>query len=653
MSGRAEEWFDSAFGPLSSGPFPVTFGLGAATGSQAAMPGWDVDIQESGGKRLVTLTDKSSGLRCLYEARLFDGFNAVEWVAHISNTGGQDSPVIENILPLDWQFDADAKTACELHHAKGSDHKADDFAPFSTPLPPGSETRIGSRGGRSSDGSLPFFNLVTQDRGIIGAVGWTGGWSAHFERNDEGGIRVRAGMRRTRLSLRPGEQIRTPRILLLFWEGDVTDAHNTLRRFILAHHTPRPAGRMLEAPICYAVWGENRARTQIEKAVRYKRAGIPFDCFWIDAGWYGDAPFNDDATVFNTPWASQVGNWFPNPVTYPEGMKPVGDALKEMGLGFLLWLEPERVYEGTRLAREHPEWLLASETDGRRSPSYLFNLGDGDARRYLTDLISSIISEAGLTIYRQDFNMDPASYWQVADANGRAGMSEIRHIEGLYAMWDELLERHPGLVIDNCSSGGRRIDLETISRSIPLWRSDYQCFAGFDPIGMQGQTHGLAKWVPLSTGCCDRVDTYAFRSALGPGIVTNIEPKGGEPFPEEWLRTMMAQQAEVRPFFYGDFYPILSFSLSDDTWAAWQFDRPDLGQGMVLALRRHNSPFTSLRARLRGLEPGAAYEVASRDTGDTVRFSGRELAEEGFLISINEQPGSALFVYRKQESAEK
>ena len=85
-------------------------------------------------------------------------------------------------------------------------------------------------------------------------------------------------------------------------------------------------------------------------------------------------------------------------------------------------------------------------------------------------------------------------------------MTEIKHIEGLYAFWDELLARHPGLIIDNCAGGGQRIDLETISRSVPLSRSDLQCWP-FDPTREQNQTQGLAPWVPLSAALrgADRV----------------------------------------------------------------------------------------------------------------------------------------------------
>ena len=123
----------------------------------------------------------------------------------------------------------------------------------------------------------------------------------------------------------------------------------------------------------------------------------------------------------------------------------------------------------------------------------LYNLGNPEARKALADLISALITEGKITCYRQDFNMAATPFWEAADAPDRVGISEIRHIEGLYAFCDELLARHPDLLIDNCSSGGRRLDIETASRSVPLWRSDFQCYPDFDP-SHQGQTHGL--------GCC-------------------------------------------------------------------------------------------------------------------------------------------------------
>lgn len=649
----AHNWFTTSFQPTGrvgeASQVPLSFHYGDEE-SASILHTWGCERKElrhdaDASHHSVALTDPHTGLELTCDVTVHKDFPVVEWIAHIKNTGAEDSPVISDIQALDIVFPATKEQQCILHHAKGSDCKIDDFAPQETALHVSSDSRLASRLGRSSNGTLPFFNLETGENGVIVAVGWTGGWAATFHRDDEG-VRVRAGMEQTHLKLHPGEEIRTPRILLLFWEGDRLHGHNMLRQFILAHHTPRPNGAPLQTPICNAVWGENTAHQQIGKARWWKENDLPLDYFWIDAGWHGDGEFKEDSTVFNSDWWKHVGNWWPNKTTYPEGLKPVGDALKEMGFGFVLWLEPERVFKDTYFTREHSEWLLGPIGD-----NCLFNLGNPEARQAITDLISDLITEGGITCYRQDFNTDPAPFWEAADAPDRIGMSEIRHIEGLYRFWDDLLSRHPGLIIDNCSSGGRRIDLETISRSIPLWRSDFQCWPDFDPIAMQGQTHGLSMWVPLSTGCCDRPDTYAFRSALGPGIVmtTNIFERDPSPhFPVDWLRERLVEQVELRKYFYGDFYPLLSFSLADDTWAAWQFHRPDLNEGMVLALRRKKSPFPVMHAVLLGIDPDGQYEAHVVDEDSFFLLQGKQLMEEGLAIEINDKPGSAVCVYRLQ-----
>ena len=635
---------------LAEGRLPVSFRYDDQP-SSALAPGWSVARTTDGPRQTVTLTDPATGLQVRVEITQFADFPAMEWVAYLKNTGTSDTPIIADIQAFDGVFAAAQEATCILHHARGSLCQIDDYEPLTTPLGLGAETRLATSSGRSSNGVLPFVNLEMGDAGVIAAIGWTGDWAATFARDGEGAIRVRAGMQKTHLTLHPGEEIRTPSIALLFWEGDRTRAHNMWRRFILAHHTPRPNGELLQAPIATAAWGEMRASDQIARAKWWRENDIPITTYWIDAGWHGDGEFLEDSNVFNSQWGAHVGNWWPNKTTYPDGLKPVGDAVRELGLGFVLWFEPERIFKDTYFTHTHPEWLFPPIGD-----NWLYNLGNPEAREALTNLVSDIITESGVTIYRQDFNTDAAPYWAAADraagadAPDRIGMSEIRHIEGLYRYWDDLLARNPGLVIDDCSSGGRRIDLEMISRSIPLWRSDFQCYPNFDPLSQQTQTLGLGMWVPLNTGCAIDTNDYAFRSALGPGIIlcTSIyETDPAKYYDVDWLRARVQEQARVQKYFYGDLYPLVSFSLSTETWAASQYDRPDLGEGMVMAFRRQTSPFTQMQAVLHGLEPEAAYEVESLDTEAVVQASGAELMAEGLKVEIEEKPGSAVFVYRK------
>ncbi len=107
----------------------------------------------------------------------------------------------------------------------------------------------------------------------------------------------------------------------------------------------------------------------------------------------------------------------------------------------------------------------------------------------------------------------------------------------------------------------------------------------------------------------------------------------------------MEEAYSIREFSLGDFYPLLSFSLAPDAWAAWQFDRPDLGQGMVVAFRRDAAPFACFQPRLHALDPGAEYDLRSWDEGQVERMSGRELMAGGLAVRIDEAPGSRLYTY--------
>jgi alpha-galactosidase len=285
----------------------------------------------------------------------------------------------------------------------------------------------------------------------------------------------------------------------------------------------------------------------------------------------------------------------------------------------------------------------------RGGNTLLLNLGNPQARRFVTDFISDRIDEFGLGCYRQDFNMDPLPYWHAADAPDRQGMAETRHIEGLYAFWDELLKRHPKLIIDNCASGGRRIDLETIGRATPFWRTD----GPRDAIAHQCHTMGLLPWVPLSATSQDREgDDYEFRSSMCSALCINWAHSGDGPcgrlpenFPWAWAKTALTQYLELRPYYYGDFYPLTGYSQSAGVWMAYQLDGPAPGKGLVVVLRRPDSPYVSARLVLHGLDPSATYRVTNLDTKQQADFAGSVLLREGLKVVLDSKPGSALLTY--------
>ncbi len=173
-------------------------------------------------------------------------------------------------------------------------------------------------------------------------------------------------------------------------------------------------------------------------------------------------------------------------------------------------------------------------------------------------------------------------------------MSEIRHIEGLYAFWDGLLARNPNLMIDNCASGGRRIDLETVGRATPFWRTD----GPRDAVAHQCHTYGLMAWAPLSATSQDQEgNDYEFQSSISSGLCVNWFHSGDGPqqkfyptFPFAWGKRVLDQYLTLRHLYYGDYYPLTPYTLDNSAWLAWQFDCPVKGEGMVQVFRRRKAP---------------------------------------------------------------
>ncbi|MBU3666451.1 MAG: hypothetical protein FGM15_11340 [Chthoniobacterales bacterium] len=596
----------------------------------------------------LVYTDPATGLQVRCEVVEYADFPTVEWTIYFKNTGAADTPILEGIQALDTTFARGEAGDFLLHHAIGSPADGNDYGPLATPLKPGASKRIGAAGGRPTNSDWSYFNLETgEGEGLIMAVGWPGQWSSEFIRGDSRNLTIRAGQERTHFKLLPGEEVRGPLIVLQFWtSGDWIRAQNVWRRWMMAHSMPKPGGRLPEPQLLAASSRQYDEMIKADEANqtmfidRYLEEDVKLDYWWMDAGWY----------VHHGGGWPRVGTWLVDSNRFPNGLRPISDHAHKNGMKTLLWFEPERVTPGTWLAENHPEWILGGAKGG------LLNLGNDAARQWLIEHVDQLLTEQGIGLYRQDFNMDPLEYWRNNDTPDRQGITEIRHVTGYLAFWDELRRRHPDMLIDACASGGRRNDLETMRRSAPLWRSDY----AYEAIGHQCMTYGISLWLPFhGTGTVAArnasyygsgltpVDPYAFWSNAAPSLGLFIDMRIKElDYPT--LRRLVDQWRQISPNYYGDFYPLTSWNRDSSQWMAWQFDRPETGEGMVQVFRRDHSPFESARFRLRGLEADAEYTITHLDGSAPQKITGRELLEKGLSVSINEQPGVAVVTYQKQ-----
>lgn len=626
-------------------------------------------FQKEEGNVLTTTYIFSDGLKITNIATKYG--EAYEWVNWLENTGDTDTQIISELWdgcvsmplpheePLRWTaYQPEFEELTTVYAPSGSTWSYDEFCSFPDRsadnrypghLTPGKHRYYYTNKGRSSNKSAPFFNIHKQGVGYIYAIGWTGQWLS-FVRRTEDEILIKTKVENTNFKLFPGEKIRTSSLVIMPYEGTVIESQNKWRRLVKEHFSLiGQEGRDNQGPLCASVWGGMRTSSVLERVETMRKYELPYEYLWMDAGWYG-ANTQPTPDEFEGDWPQYTGDWRVSPLIHSNNLKDVADAVHAAGMKFLLWFEPEHVRPNTPTAVEHPEYFL--EIPGKEN--LLLNLGMEKAWKYCFDTIAGMIESIGIDCYRQDFNTDPLECWCQNDAEDRLGITEIKHINGLYRLWDALLEKFPHLLIDNCASGGRRIDIETLRRSIPLWRSDYQCTANYCLEG--GQSHHLTfnQWMPYSgTGSGRGYDTYRMRSAYSPAFMTahsfsEKEAFGDEPEKMQWMKQMLEEYLKVRPLMEEDFYPLTQVTDRTDTWTAAQFDRPSKRDGMVQVFRREQSPYESASFKLYAVDEACDYIFTDADDDSKFVVSGAELAKKGFAITIPEKRTAKLFFYKKK-----
>ncbi len=603
--------------------------------------------------RYVTV-DTDTGLEFVMEMQEYNDLPACLWNVFFKNNGKETTPILEQVKTLDLKLAAAQQKM--LYRARGSfnyegkfcgEAFRDNFIFVPENMALKNKITMAGVGGRPSVDWMPYFNFESDGEGVMFGIGWTGQWQAAISSNEDG-MHFQAGMEFIHTRLEPGETISQPAILMIRWQDkDPIRGHNLLRRFIFEKLSPRDSkGNVIEAPCCNLTWGGMVESSHLARIKNIADQNIPLDYYWIDAGWYGKAGPNADE--FAPQWGSQAGDWSVNRDTFPNEFKEISAAAHAAGKKFLLWFEPERAICGTPITMEHPEYFLGQRNKGE---NMLLNLGLPEARQWCTELIAGMIESQGIDCYRQDFNFSPLPFWQGNDTPERVGISEIRYVEGLYEFLGELRRRFPDLLIDNCASGGRRLDFEMMRYSIPLWASDMQCFPEYIAERNMQQVHGLSYWLPqFAFGTQGHEnDTYHFRSTIAAGVNIHLATYERIPldpaYPYQWLRDRLNEYHRAKVFFHGDFYPLFDQFDNFKYWAAYQFHRPDLDGGILLFFRKKESNIEKISVPLSGLE-AAEYEFENADNG--VKFTGtfEELTGNGFQVEIAERRDCRMFFYQ-------
>ena len=290
------------------------------------------------------------------------------------------------------------------------------------------------------------------------ALAWSGNLQYRVERLYDGRTAIGAGevLLPGEMVLVPGASYAAPDLVAVHSSAGIDGVSERFYAHVRAraHHPARP--RPVTLNVWEAVYFDHDLARLTALAERAARVGV--ERFVLDDGWF-HLRRNDRAGL---------GDWWVDPAVWPQGLGPLIDRVRALGMEFGLWFEPEMVNPDSDLCRAHPEWMV--HVDGRIPPTWrnqqVLNIAHPDAYTYLLSKMDALLTEYDIAYIKWDHNR------VLVDAGD--GASPLVHEQTLafYRLVDELKRRHPGLEIESCASGGARIDFGAIEHTDRFWTSD-------------------------------------------------------------------------------------------------------------------------------------------------------------------------------------
>jgi len=572
-----------------------------------------------------------------------------EWIPTLVNNAPKSSGKVTEVrsLAASWP----TRGAVDFYGTKGSAYKSPEEFSDRTERDIAA-VELMPNGGRSSDGIFPFFALTDQHDSLAVGIGWSGRWCAAIRHSGEA-LQVEVGLPQVGFVLRPWESVRLPSVLLARAPGATADQSRRIVRSHLTHHVvPRTPDGKSPNFTAYCTMHEYLAVPEFDTDESHelealeRAAALGFETYWVDACWFGNS----------RTWNQEIGNWHIRRSDFPRGLRPISDRAHELGMKFLFWMEPERAQPDSQWVRTHPDLFLSFPDDNHPEHTWrdvsILNLGNPRAVDLAFSKISSLITEFNADIYRQDFNVAPSEVWYATDAPDRMGITEIRHIEGLYTLWDRILTAHPGILIDNCSSGAHRVDLETIRRSVPLWRSDIAAYDEWNPqmdVINQIECWGLGHWLADHGGPIKSLNAYTTRSSLTTGFHAYLAlPKDEDTSEYANVVAAVAENKRLRPLIGEERIGLIAPDLEKEAWAAVQHHRHSDSSGFIVALRGPGADSDSVTLRPEHIEANATYQMTRWDdyrVAPPAQIAGAELKE--MAVTIAQTRSSVLIEYQR------
>lgn len=517
------------------------------------------------------------------------------------------------------------------------------------------EFLFGSTSGRSSKGFDPWAGLSTGDGFTAAALAWSGNWTCMVS-YEEASLCLSMGLSTDGFftDVEPGGSF-TGAGVYVACGADEEEACLRLRRYFRRRLSM--AGRLAELPLEYNTWWayEDKCISEDvyqENAELAKELGCSYAM--MDAGWFGG---NEDGQS----WVDKRGDWdVVNPRDFPSGMKSMCDRAKAAGMLPGMWCEIEAVGPLARLNETHPE--LLARRDGESLGYVCF--GSEKTRRWAMETADKIAGEYGAKWIKFDFNLDPGKGCSDLSHGHGAGDGLYAHYMGYYQFLDELHRKYPDVVIENCSSGGLRMDIEMLSHTHWTHLSDpdytefhlqlywgalsylHQCAClHFSWSQVMFCDHNLQIHNPLSADMPRHRFDYMIRAVLMgvPGFSYRL------PELPDWCRERLKEHMqfykEIASSYIqdGDAYRLTRQPLAGgkgERWPAFLFVS-SAGDGVLFAFRLEYAA-EEADVRLLGLEGDAVYKVRFTDSGACFERTGSELMQVGLHFAGIPEEGSEI-----------
>jgi alpha-galactosidase len=257
-------------------------------------------------------------------------------------------------------------------------------------------------------------------------------------------------------NLKPGESYQTVPVALGCVKGGFEEAVAAITHYRRAM-VMRPHESYKKCPVTFndymnCLWGNPTTEKEIplvDAAVKAK-----CDYFVIDAGWYTDPSDN---------WGKSEGEWLPSKSRFTGGIQQLLNYIKGKGMVPGLWLEPEIVGINSPLRNKPDSWFLM--LNGKRyvdNNRYMLDFRNPEVFNYLTEVVDRMVKEYGIGYIKMDYNN---TAWGTETNTCSVGQGLLEHNRAVVKWFKSIADKYPHLVIENCGSGGCRMDYAMLSQT--------------------------------------------------------------------------------------------------------------------------------------------------------------------------------------------